>query len=393
MTPPPPATPPCAAPTATRATTRRRASSKKRGSGDVYADRRKRLGAALRDEGVDALLITNPRDIRYLCPFTGEASSAVVRTSGRMTVVSDFRFEEDVAPLKPAVSVVMRRGDMTSALVDLLGGLKGDRVGVQSEYMRVSERRALAKGVGAKRLKDTKGVVSALREIKDAQEIAHLRRAVKVQQEAMEATLAELRPGQSEFEIAARLEYEMRVRGSEEPAFGVIVAARANGSKPHAVPGRTKAGANQPVLFDWGATVEGYRSDMTRTVALGRWPRKVREVYEVVREAQLTAIDAVGPGVACSEVDGVARGVIERAGFGPRFGHSLGHGIGLDIHEAPSLSKLSRAVLKPGMVVTIEPGIYLPGVGGVRIEDDIVVTERGHTNLCSLPTDIEWATR
>lgn len=269
----------------------------------------------------------------------------------------------------------------------------GGRTLIQAEHMTVAVRRRLAKAIGAARLVETTGVVSGLRRIKDASEIAEIRRAVRIQEAALEATLEGLGPGRREADLAASLEFEMRTRGSSEPAFDVIVAARANGSLPHAIPGRTRTAKGQPLLIDWGATVGGYRSDMTRTFSLGRWSKAMREIYEVTLEAQLSAIEAIGPGVRCAEVDAAARDIIDDAGYGDRFGHGLGHGVGLDIHESPRLARGSEDVLEPGMVVTVEPGIYLPGVGGVRIEDLVVVTERGRRNLSSLPKDLDWATR
>jgi len=238
----------------------------------------------------------------------------------------------------------------------------------------------------------TRGVLSDLRAIKDAFEIRAIRKSVKLQEEAMEATLPQLEVGQTETEVAAILEYEMRWRGADGPSFQTIAAARANGSKPHARPGSTRTASSRPLLIDWGARLDGYCSDMTRTFCFGRWPKVMREIYEVTLEAQIAACEAVRPGITGAELDAVARDIIEAAGYGDRFGHSLGHGIGLDVHEMPRIAKTAKAALEPGMIVTIEPGIYLPGVGGVRIEDDVLVTERGGKNLSRLPKDIEWAT-
>lgn len=363
-------------------------------SADVHTARRKRLGAAIAELGLDGLIISSARDIRYLTPFIGDDSTGIVRPNGSMTVVCDFRYEEDLAVLPPnKVDVVLRKGEMGDAVIGVVRDMKLAIIGIQAEHTTVATRAALAKGIGAKKLKDTRGVLYGLRIVKDAVEVKAIRRAASIQQAAMEALLATVKPGQTELAVAAQLEWEMKVRGSEGPAFGVIVAAGANGSKPHSTPGKAKVAAGKPLLIDWGATVDGYRSDMTRTFAIGRWNRKIREIYGIVLEAKNAATAAIRPGVRCIDVDAVARGIIERAGYGDRFGHGLGHGIGLDIHEGPRLSKTSRETLREGMIVTVEPGIYLPGVGGVRIEDDVLVTSRGRENLCSLPTDIDWATR
>ncbi|MCB9849016.1 MAG: M24 family metallopeptidase [Phycisphaeraceae bacterium] len=362
---------------------------------DPHAFRRQRLArlrAALRGLGCDAALITNPRDIRYLTGFCGDDSYAVV-SSRSVVVISDFRFEEDLRVVDGIARVHLRTGDIVEALRTVVGDLKPEALAFQSEHVSVHLRGRLAKAVGARRLKPTVGLLSTLRLIKDESEIRTIRRAVKIQERALLATLETVRPGQSEAAIAATLEHHLKSLGAEGTSFSTIVAARANGSKPHAVPGKAKTAKNQPLLIDWGALVDGYCSDMTRTVCLGRWPKPLEAVYEFVLEAQVEACKAVKPGITAGEVDTVAREIIAGAGFGDRFGHGLGHGIGLDIHEGPRLAKGIDTVLRPGMIVTIEPGVYLPGIGGVRIEDDVLVTAVGAKNLCSLPKSLDWATR
>lgn len=366
--------------------------------GDHYAARRDRALAVLAERDLDALLITNPNDIRYLAPFSGEDSVGVLAPSG-MTIVSDFRFEEDLEAVKPGVSVEMRANSMSHAIAGVIARIKPARLGIQSEHISVQTRSEYGKSIRAAakrtppRLVNTTGVLSRLRAVKDDHEVRTIRRAVKIQEEAIEAALTQWAPGQTETQIAAILEFEMRSRGADAPSFQTIAAARANGSKPHARPGATRAAASRPLLIDWGARVDGYCSDMTRTFSFARWPKVMREIYEVVLEAQIAACDAVAPGITGAQLDSIARDIIDNAGYGDRFGHSLGHGIGLDVHELPRLARTSKDILEPGMIVTIEPGIYLPGVGGVRIEDDVLVTERGGKNLSRLPKDIDWATR
>ncbi len=357
----------------------------------IYAGRLKRLRAELRARGLDALLISNARDISYLTPFSGEDSNALV-TSRRLIVLSDFRFAEELDAVRDIAEVAMRDGAMVDLIKRLALDLDPETLAIQAEHVTVATRARLARAVGAKRLRDTTGLLAGLRVRKDEAEIRLIRKAARIQQQALEALLPTLEPGQREREVAARLELEMRLRGASGPSFDTIVAARANGSLPHARPGSTRLAANQPVLIDWGARHAGYCSDMTRTFAFGRWPRKIAEIYPIVLDAWHAGAAAVRPGARCADVDRAARRVIEEAGFGERFGHGLGHGIGLDIHENPRLSRHSDETLEPGMVVTVEPGIYLPGVGGVRIEDDLLVTDRGYRNLCSLPKDMDWAT-
>lgn len=337
------------------------------------------------------MLVTIERDIRYLTGFIGEASCLVI-TPRRMICISDFRFEEELLSLRGFAEVVMRKGTMPEAQRDVLSSLKPASLAIQAEAMSADSRATLAKAIGARRVRDTVGIIAELRIIKDEEEVGLIKKAAKIQQDAMLATLPTIKAGQTEVAIAARLEYEARVRGAEGMSFGTIVAAGANGSRPHYRAAGAKAARGRPLLIDWGCILGGYCSDMTRTFSLGSWPAKMREIYEITLEAHLAGIAAVRPGATCAEVDRAARSIIEKAGYGDRFGHGLGHGIGLDIHEAPRLFKSVSRRLEPGMVVTIEPGIYLPGVGGVRIEDDILVTSKGGRNLCSLPKDIHWAT-
>lgn len=361
-------------------------------SATPYQDRVRRLRATLRKQELDGLLITNHADIHYLTGFHGEATIGVL-TSRSFTLITDFRLLEDVEVARPVATPYIRPSGFVEALKDVTDGANLNRIGFQPEHATVEMKSTLGKGVGVRKLVPAPGVVSDLRLIKDEGEVKLIRKAVKIQQEALLATLDQIGPGMSELEVCALLEYEMKVRGSTDPAFDPIVAAGPNGSKPHATPGKAKLRDGAPLLIDWGATHAGYRSDMTRTFSFTKWKPKMREIYEITREAYLAGIAAVKPGVTCGEVDAAARDLIADAGYGAQFGHSLGHGIGLDVHELPRVNKDSKTVLKPGMIVTIEPGIYLPGVGGVRIEDDILVTEKGHRNLCSLPTDMEWATR
>ncbi len=349
---------------------------------------------AATEAGVDALIVSDPIDVGYLTGFLGGDSWLIVPASRRKPIlISDSRYEEDVEPLKSWCSIEMRRGAMTGALAGVLerAGLK--TVALQAEHATLTIRDELARAIGARSIKTLSGVVAGLRAIKTTGEIKLIQRALKIQQDALEATLPTIKPGQTELEICARLEYEMKVRGSSDPSFATIVAAKANSSKPHAHPGMLRTAAGKPLLIDWGATWQGYHGDMTRTFSLGRWPAAIAEIFDVVLEAHEASAAAIRAGVTNHEVDAIARKVISDAGFGDRFGHGLGHGVGLNVHEGPSLGPRGpRIELEPGHVVTIEPGIYLPGVGGVRIEDIYAVTERGCRNLSRLPKDRGWCT-
>ncbi|MEM6458127.1 MAG: aminopeptidase P family protein [Planctomycetota bacterium] len=358
-----------------------------------FADRvhavRKRLLAA----GFDALLVVNPVDIRYLTGFVGDDSWLVVPARrGRPTVLSDSRFEEQIGREAPHVGVVMRKKSLVEELDKLTDRRNLRRVAVQEAYVTVGRFGAIAKKLGRRRVVAWDDGLLTQRAVKTDDEVKLIRKAAKVQQRAFLELRDFIEPGQKESEVAAYLEYRMRALGADGVSFPSIVAADANAALPHAIPGPRKLKKNGLVLIDWGAKFRGYCSDMTRVVGLGGMSRKMREVYRVVLEAQQAGIDAVRPGAKLTDVDAAARKVITDAGYGEQFGHGLGHGLGLDIHEAPRLSPLAGdGVLEPGHVVTVEPGVYLPGVGGVRIEDDVLVTPRGKRVLTDLPKSLESA--
>ncbi|MFW6061033.1 MAG: M24 family metallopeptidase, partial [Phycisphaeraceae bacterium] len=308
-----------------------------------------------------------------------------------VAILSDFRFEEQIQREAPHAKVVMRKGPMTDALKKLIDRRHVEKLALQAEHVTLAQRKALAKALGARRLAALDDGLLAQRAVKSAEEIKAIEKALRIQEQAFVETLDFIEPGRTENEITAYLEYRMRGLGADGVSFPTIVAADANASLPHAIPGKKKIKAGGSVLIDWGARWGGYCSDLTRVIALGRMKPKVREIYRVVLDAQQAAIDAIAPGEPMKAVDEVARQYIADHGYGERFGHSLGHGIGLDIHEQPALSPRSEGVLEPGHVVTVEPGIYLPGVGGVRIEDDVLVTSRGHRVLSRLPKTLESA--
>lgn len=369
----------------------------------VARERIKRLKASMRAHPLSHFIVTDPTDVGYLTGFLG-GDSVLILGPGRPVIVSDSRYDEELDPQRPLARIVMRDGAMSGAIAGVLEpharGGKLEAVGVQREHMTLATEGALRKAFKSRRvpvgsITPTDGLVGALRKVKAADELRQIRAAIGVQQEALEEALEYLSAGMTEIEFAAELEYQMKRRGSSAPGFGTIVAAGANASLPHYRPSpHAVIRRGSPVLIDWGATVDGYRGDMTRVVCPGRWPREIREIYAIVLEAHEAAVASLKPGARCVDVDAAARGVIAGAGYGDRFGHGLGHGLGMNVHEAPGLNRhAGEATLEPGHVVTIEPGIYLPGIGGVRIEDDYAVTARGSKNLCTLPKDIDWATR
>lgn len=348
------------------------------------------------DTGADAVLVTNPRDIRYLTGFVGDDSWALVPLSPKqekLWILSDFRFEEQIGREAPHTIAVMRKKGLVEELAKLAKSAKVRRIGLQPGHVSLALAKKLRKEIGRKRLVEVEDKLLDQRAVKHPDEARAIHKALEIQQQAFNELRQFIEPGMTESDLAAFLEYRMRGLGADGPSFSTIVAADANAALPHAIPGQTRVKKNGMVLVDWGARWGGYCGDLTRVIALGKMPGKIREIYKVVLDAQLAAIDAIKPGLSLRDADKVARDIIKKAGYEEQFGHSLGHGIGLDIHEQPTLSARAEegAVLEPGHIVTVEPGIYLPGVGGVRIEDDVLVTSKGGQVLSDLPKDLESA--
>lgn len=358
----------------------------------------KRCGALLAragKAGAGAMLVTRPEDVHYLSGFGGEDSWLIVARGDRggpgrraqRILVTDGRFIEEAARSCPDCQVRRRQGPIVAEAAEALKSLRL-ATGFQAGSLSVEAFDALAAVVkGRVRLIRTSGLVEALRVVKDAGEVERIRRAITVAEKAFTSALSGLRRGASEMAFAAALEYEMRLAGAWQPAFPTIVAAEPDSSLPHARPGEASLYGSDTFLVDWGARVGGYNSDLTRVVARGRMSPRISRIWDVVRAAHAAAIKAVRPGARAAAIDGIARKVITEAGYGEFFGHGLGHGVGLEVHEGPSLSSRSKARLKPGMVVTIEPGIYLPGEGGVRLEDMVLVTRDGAEVLTRVNRD------
>jgi len=263
------------------------------------------------------------------------------------------------------------------------------RLGIEGDSMTVGLRDRITAKLPKTELVATSGLIEKLRQIKDKEEVARLRKAVWQAEKAFAVLRSTLRPEMTEKEAADELEHQLRLFGAKDAAFPSIVAVGPRAALPHATPTGKRIGEADFVLVDWGASEGLYRSDLTRVLVTGRISPKFERIYQVVLEGQTRAIAAIRPGVSAHDVDNVARTVIAKAGFGPRFRHGLGHGLGLLVHEAPRLAVKNPTILKPGMVVTVEPGIYLPGWGGVRIEDDVLVTRTGHEVLTHAPKRLE----
>ena len=348
-----------------------------RGRGD-------RLEQQLAERELDRMLVLDLLNIRYLTGFTG-TNGACVCGPGVRLFFTDFRYTERAEAEVEGWEIHTIANDWLGGIAEHLQG----RVGFEDDHMSVrlleKLKEKLADGVEAV---PAGGRVEELRRVKDEGELALIEEAAKLADEALRWSTEQGLTGKTERAVARAFEAKIRELGGD-PSFPAIVAAGPNGALPHAEPGEREIGKGELVVFDMGAAIDGYCSDGTRTFATGDPGEEAIEVYEVVREAQQASLEAIRAGVKGEDVDQVARKVIDDAGHGDRFGHGLGHGVGLELHEAPRLSLRSDDVLAPGEVVTVEPGIYLPGKLGVRIEDLVVVTEDGLRNLSSLPKELQ----
>jgi len=337
-----------------------------------------RLRQKLTDEGLNAILITNPANRRYLSGFTGSAGSLII-SQDLAVLATDFRYYEQVERQSPQFKLARIKEKFTDLLPALIGDMDIRRLGFESEDLTVALHGRLSDALGeGVEFVATSGIVEGLRAVKDEDELATLRRAIALGDSAYSHIADFMAPGMTEQQVAWELESFMRTHGAEKVAFEIIVAAGPNGAMPHARTTDHAIQAGEPVVMDLGAVIEGYHSDLTRTVALGEADGRYREVYEIVLRAQRLALQGIRPGMTGQEADAIAREAIAEAGYGDVFGHGLGHGVGLVIHEKPGVGRLSdKDVLQPGMVFSVEPGIYLPGEFGVRIEDVAVLCEDG----------------
>jgi Xaa-Pro aminopeptidase len=357
-------------------------------AGDPRSDRQAALRRRAQALGLDGLLVGPGANLRYLTGFSG-SSGLLLLTAGRAVLITDFRYAVQ-APEETAgaVEVAVEANNLWDRLRHLIENGPRCRLGFERERLTVREAERLSRIDHAEPV-PTADLVESLREVKDAGEVAAIRAAAALAQEALAEILPTVRVGETEQAIAARLELALRLRGSEWHPFQTIVAAGPRSALPHARPSSRPIGRGEWLLLDFGAQLEGYCSDLTRTVVVGApADSRQREVYEVVRQAQRRAREELRPGMSGREGDALARDVITAAGFGENFGHSLGHGVGLEVHEAPRLAKSAEDPIPAGVVVTVEPGIYLEGWGGVRLEDDIHLTARGPECLSDGRTEL-----
>jgi len=350
-----------------------------------FAARQARLREHLATTRFDALLISHLPNIRYLCGFTGSAGLLLMEESGSV-FFTDVRYDTQAHEEVKSAKVVIARKSVLQALGELLGGrrkrARGWTVGIEAEHFTIAEKKRLTKvrpsGVT---LKDAPSMVERARMVKDADELNQIRAAVALGAKLFDRALEVIRPGVKEVEVAAEMELAARRGGAEAMSFSTIIASGARSALPH---GRATEQAIAPggfVVCDFGVILSGYCSDQTRTVWVGAvsgvGQNDARKAYEAVKEAQQAAIDVVRPGTTAGEVDAAARKVLKKAGLGRYFTHSTGHGVGLEIHEIPRVADGQKEILQPGMVITIEPGVYFPGQWGIRIEDMVAVTPDG----------------
>lgn len=354
----------------------------------MTASRLERIQQVVRDTGLDALLVVHPPNIRYLTGLKASAGAAFVSRDGCVLVV-DFRYAtaaREIARTEPGIEVEVAGGPIEEAVGAVASRHAARTIGIEAEHLSVARFHRLQEFIGAAALEPTERLVERLRVVKDEGEIAILREAGRRISDVGRRLRELVVPGMTELEAAAAIDAAVRTAGFERAAFETIVASGPNGALPHARPTTRKLREGEGVVLDFGGVYDGYCVDLTRTLQLGSVPAEFRRMFGAVREAQAAAIAAVRPGARAADIDGAARRVLEAHGLGEAFGHGTGHGLGLEVHEDPRLSKLVPAddVVSAGMVFTIEPGAYVPGVGGVRIEDDVLVVPGG----CELLTDV-----
>lgn len=339
-----------------------------------YQNRRRALAAQLAAQRVDELLVTHLVHVRYLSGFTGDNAALSISKELVFSIATDSRFTTQVAQEVPDLPAVIQRNCAVALLSQVT---KPRRVGFEADYLSVSELESLREAAGEDvQLVPIRGIIEELRLVKDTQELQALRDVAQLGNQALRELIDahELAVGRREIEVAADLEYRMRKLGSEKPSFDTIVASGANAAMPHHTADNTIIREGDLVTIDFGAQMNGYNSDMTRTFVMGVADSFSQDIYSVVLEAQRQGIAAARAGMTGSEVDRAARDVIAQAGFGDQYIHSTGHGVGMEVHEGPAASSSSEDELRPGMTLTVEPGIYVPGRGGVRIEDTLFIT-------------------
>ncbi len=350
--------------------------------------RRRLASAVIANAGLDALLVTSLYNVRYLTGFTGSSANVLLFADGRATLFTDPRYTVQ-SKQQVTCDVTIVKGPLTKAVAAAVSRRRIAKLGYEPENLNVARFEGLRRALPSRAefTPTTEGLIAKQRMVKDEGEIALIRAAVNLNSKALALALKHLKPGMTETELAAEIDYRSRRLGANGPAFDTIVAAGTRAALPHARPGSARIEPGM-LLIDMGAFLSGYSSDMTRMVHIGRAAPKYRKAYKAVLEAQLAAIDTVRPGATAASIDRAARRVLAQHGLEREFVHSTGHGLGLEIHEAPRLGKSDKTKLEPGMAITIEPGVYMEGWGGIRIEDTVLVTKTGCEILTPTPKEL-----
>jgi Xaa-Pro aminopeptidase len=354
-----------------------------------HNSRLQRTKAAIEQLRLDALLVSHLPNIRYLCGFTGSAGVLLINARDK-ALLTDGRYTEQAKQeVKAAKVKIVKKSALAAAAEWLQRHPRLARIGIESSHLTVAERDSLAKAIGrGTKIIATAQVIESLRVVKDAEEISAIREACRLGVDLFRTVTSRMRPKITESQLAGELELSARQAGAEQMAFSTIIAGGQRSALPHGRASSAPIPAEGFVVCDFGVILAGYCSDMTRTVHLGRPQNEANSAYQAVKEAQQAALDAVKPGTTFGAVDHAARKLLYNRGLGKFFTHSTGHGLGLEIHEAPKIAAAQKEVLRPGMVITIEPGVYLPGKWGVRIEDTVAVTETGCEILTPCPKDL-----
>jgi Xaa-Pro aminopeptidase len=350
----------------------------------IHEERRARAAELITASKLDALYVTNLHNVRYLTGFTGSNGAVLLFGDRRATLFTDPRYTVQSAQ-QVNCRVVIAKGGLSKAALSALGRGRASRLGFEQDNLTVAQLEGLNKGLPTRaRLHPVSNLVEQLRMVKDPGEAEMIRASCIANSRALEAALKRFKPGMRESELAAEIDYQNRKLGAEAPAFDTIVAAAERSALPHAHPGQAKIGPGI-LLIDMGAFRDGYASDMTRMVHVGPASAKYRTAYAAVLEAQLAAVAAVKPGATTASVDRAARSTLKKHNLDREFVHSTGHGLGLEIHESPRIGRKDKTKLEPGMAITIEPGVYIPEWGGIRIEDTVLVTATGCEILTPTP--------
>ncbi|MBA2873432.1 Xaa-Pro dipeptidase [Thermaerobacillus caldiproteolyticus] len=345
-----------------------------------------KLRAYFDEYGIDGMLITNGYNRRYMTGFTGTAGVAVIGKTNAV-FITDFRYVEQASKQVEGYEIVQHTGLIIEEVAKQVARLNIQKLGFEQEDLSYAMFKAYEKDVQAE-LVPVSHVIEKLRLIKSESEIKILKEAAEIADAAFQHILHFIRPGVTEIEVANELEFFMRKQGATSSSFDIIVASGYRSALPHGVATDKVIEKGELVTLDFGAYYKGYCSDITRTVAVGEISDELKKIYDIVLQAQLRGMTGIKPGMTGREADALTRDYITEQGYGDYFGHSTGHGIGLEVHEGPALSARSNVVLEPGMVVTVEPGIYIAGLGGVRIEDDTVVTKDGNESLTHSPKEL-----